>query len=394
MISVKTIIQRLFNLELPQGQSAFLWGARKTGKSTYLKMHFPEAVCYDLLKSDLYLRLLKEPHQLREEVLAMNEDVLKHPIIVDEVQKVPELLNEIHWLIENTSAYFILCGSSARKLKRGAANLLGGRAWRFTFYPLVYPEIEDFDLLKALNNGLVPSHYLATHPERSLEAYILDYLKEEIFEEGLAQNLPAFARFFDAVGYSQGELTNFTNISRDCGVDAKTIKAYYEILVDTLIGYFIWPYTDSKTRDTIIATPKFYMFDVGVANHLAKRIITELKGAQAGAAFEHYILMELIAFKGLRERNFDIAFWRTKSGHEVDFILGNGEIAIEVKITDRIDRSDLKGLLAFSKTYKPKMAYLVCRIPRARKIIVEDGTDITAIPWHEFLKLLWDDKII
>src|SRR5581483_9891017 len=169
---------RLLKMHLPKRQSAFLWGARKTGKSTYLHAHFPEAVYYQLLKSDVFIRLAKEPHLLREEVLALPRENLKYPIILDEVQKVPALLDEVHWLIENTEAQFILCGSSARKLKREGANLLGGRAWRYTFFPLVYPEIPDFDLLKALNRGLIPSHYLSTEPKRSLKAYILDYLTD------------------------------------------------------------------------------------------------------------------------------------------------------------------------------------------------------------------------
>lgn len=236
MDSSKVYIGRAFELDLPSGQSAFLWGARKIGKSTYLRQKFPEAVRYDLSNSDLYFRLLKEPHQIRQEILELPQASLKHPIIINNIQKIPALLDEIHWLIENTDAHFILCGSSARKLKKGAANLLGGRAWRFTFYPLVFPEINDFDLLKALNNGLVPSHYLSSNPNRSLSAYVQGYLKEEIIAEGLVQNLPAFARFLDAVGFSHGQITNYTNIASDCAVDAKTIKAYYQILIDTLIG--------------------------------------------------------------------------------------------------------------------------------------------------------------
>lgn len=394
MSSEKVHFDRLLKLDLPQGQSAFLWGARKTGKSTFLSNHYANSVRYDLLKTDLYLQLLKHPHELREEILELEKNELKNPIIIDEIQKIPALLDEIHWLIENTDAYFILCGSSARKLKRGAANLLGGRAWRFTFYPLTFPEINDFDLLRALNNGLVPSHYLSGNPTRSLKSYIEDYLKEEIIAEGLTQNLPAFARFLDSVGFSQGEMTNYTNIASDCAVDAKTVKAYYQILIDTLIGYNIFPYTNSKTRDVITSTPKFYLFDVGVANYLSKRKITQLKGADAGAAFEHFILMELIAYRGISEQIFEICYWRTKSHLEVDFILGNAEVAIEVKIKNQISKSDLKGLIAFNTTHQPKASYLVCNVPRKRKIVVDNGTDITVIPWEDFLNMLWDQKII
>jgi predicted AAA+ superfamily ATPase len=394
MNSKSVNIKRVLKLKLPRKQSAFLWGARKTGKSTYLRQHFPNAVYYDLLKSDLYLRLLREPHLLREEILALSSEELSHPIIIDEVQKIPKLLDEIHWLIENTDAYFILCGSSARKLRNGAANLLGGRAWRFAFYPLVYTEIHDFDLLHALNTGLIPSHYLATDAKRSLKAYIQDYLTEEIMAEGLTRNLPAFARFLDVLGFSHGELINFSNIARECAVDSKTVKEYYQILVDTLIGYFIPPYTKKIKRETIVATPKFYLFDVGVANSLAHQTISRLKGIEAGRALEHYILMELIAYRGLHELDFEISFWRTKTGLEVDFILGKGKIAVEVKISEKVHITDLRGMIAFSEEHRPEASYVVCTAARARKIQLENNLEITLLPWALFLKRLWNGEII
>jgi len=386
--------KRLLNIDLPKKQSTFIWGARKTGKSSYLRAHFPQAVSYDLLLSDVRLRFAKQPHLLREEILALPQEAFNYPIIIDEVQKVPELLDEIHWLIENTDAYFILCGSSARKLKQTAANLLGGRAWRFHFYPLVSKEIPDFNLLHALNNGLIPSHYLQSNASRSLKAYVHDYLKHEIQEEGLTRNLPAFARFLDAIALTHGELTNFTNIARDCGVDAKTVKEYYQILVDTLIGYFLPPYTKHVGRDIISATSKFYLFDTGVANILAKRQITELKGIEAGRALEHFILLELIAYRGIYELDFDINFWRTKTGLEVDFILGKGEVAIEVKISHAVPATELHGLDAFCKEHHPKKAYVVSQDPRPRKLITASNSEITVLPWQNFLERLWKGEII
>lgn len=386
--------KRILKLNLPPRQSAFLWGARKTGKSTYLEEHFPKAVYYDLLKTDIFLRLSMYPNQFREEIQALNEEELAQPIIVDEVQKIPLLLDEIHWLIEHSSAQFILCGSSARKLNREASNLLGGRAWRFEFYPLVYPEITNFDLLHALNNGLIPTHYIAKDANRFLRAYVQDYLTHEIKAEGVVRNLPAFARFLDAISLTHGDLTNFTNIARDCGVDAKTVKEYYQILVDTLLGYFLDPYVKHVGRDIITATPKFYLFDVGLANYLAKQQVNELKGSVAGAAFEHYIFMELVAYRGLKELNFDITYWRTKTGLEVDFILGKGEVAIEVKISSKVVLPDLKGLVAFQEEHKPKKAYVVCLVPRARKIKSIDGQEIMILPWEKFLELLWNDEIM
>ncbi len=385
---------RLLNMDIPVGQSAFLWGARKTGKSTYLRAHFSESVYYDLLKSDLHQRYTKEPYLLREEVLALSEGQLSHPIIIDEVQKIPALLNEVHWLIENTSAYFILCGSSARQLKRGGANLLGGRAWRFEFYPLVFPEIPDFDLLHSLNNGLLPSHYLQKNASRSLNAYVHDYLKEEIRGEGLVRNLPAFSRFLDAVGFSHGEMTNFSNISRDVGVDSKTVKEYYQILIDTLLGFFILPFSKRISRDIITATPKFYLFDVGIANYLQKKKIIDLKGIDAGNSFEQFILLELVAYRGLKELHFDIQYWRTRSGLEVDFVLNQGEIVIEVKISSQVRKADIKGLISFVIDYHPKKAFVVSQDPRPRKILLDDGLEITILPWKEFLNVLWSGSLI
>jgi uncharacterized protein len=384
--------QRLLNLDLPQGQSAFLWGARKTGKSTYLKKTFPKAKYYDFLKTDTLILFTGKPYLLREQILAMKEEDLKLPIILDEIQKVPLVLNEVHWLIENTSAYFILCGSSARKLKRGAANLLGGRAWRFTFYPLIYLEIENFNLIHALNNGLIPAHYEKISAFRDLNAYITDYLKEEIQDEGLTRNLPAFSRFLDALAYSHGQQINHSNIARDCGINANTVKAYFQILVDTLIGYEIYPYSKKIGRDIITATPKFYLFDVGVVSALTNRKISELKGSLAGEAFEHFIFMELTAYIGLNELNYKIQYWRTKTGLEVDFILDNGRIAIEVKIGEHIEKNRIKGLIAFSQEHRPEHAIVISLEQNRRKISIEDGTDILVLPWEEFLKTLWNGE--
>lgn len=385
---------RYLKMPLPRGQSTFLWGARKTGKSFYLKRHFPLSVCYDLLKTDLYFRLLKEPYQLREEILELGEEALSHPIIIDEIQKIPILLDEVHWLIENTSAYFILCGSSARKLKKEGVNLLGGRAWRYEFFPLVYPEIKNFDLLHALNYGLIPSHYAAQHWTKTVKSYINDYLKEEIKAEGLVRNLRSFAQFLDVAAFSNGEILNYSNISRDCGVDAKTIKEYYQILVDTLLGYYIYPYKDKIKREDLVATPKFYFFDVGVVNQLRKRSFAELKGLEAGNAFENYILMELWAYRGLNEKEFDIHFWRTNSGLEVDFILGNAEVAIEVKISNAISSGDIRGLIAFQEEYRPKASFVVCTAPKPRKLTLPNGQVTSIMPWRTFLDMLWEGKIM
>ena len=347
----------------------------------------------DFLQSNILLEFIKQPSLLRERILSLPKASLKYPIILDEIQKVPVLLNEVHWLIENTAAQFILCGSSARKLRRNGANLLGGRAWRYHFYPLVSAEIPKFNLLHAFNSGLVPSHYLSTQPEKSLQAYVEDYLTQEIKEEGLVRSLPSFALFLDSMGFSNGELIKYTNIARDCGVDSKTVQNYFQILVDTLLGYYVLPFKKKIGRDIITQTPKFYLFDVGVANYLSKKSIQILKGHEAGKSFEHFIFMELIAYKGLYEKRFDITYWRTKNGLEVDFILGNAEIAIEVKISKLVERSDLKGLIAFCEEHAPKKAIVVSQDTQPRKIRVDDTIYIDILPWQVFLKRLWGKKL-
>lgn len=387
-------LNRILKMHLPARQSAFLWGARKTGKSTYLAENFPNSITYDLLKTDELMRLMANPHLLREELLAATAQELKFPVIIDEIQKIPLLLNEVHWLIENKKIGFILCGSSARKLKRGAANLLGGRAWRFHFYPLVYPEIPNFDLLRAFKHGLLPSHYLSNHPERLLKAYISDYLIEEIQAESLVRNLPSFARFIELIGYTNGQMLNFANIARDVGVNAKTIKEYYQIVVDTLIGYYLEPFSKKIKRDLIQSTAKFYLFDVGIANHLRHRQISVLKGEDAGDCFEHFILTELIAYLGLKEIETTINYWRSKTGLEVDFILDQGKIAIETKISSSIDLSDIKGMVAFCEDYQPKHAIVVCQAPRKRIIATIGKTTIVVLPWKQFLNHLWDGQYI
>jgi len=382
-------IERLLKIALPKGQSAFLWGPRKTGKTTYLKAAFPNSLIFDMLQTDLFLEFAKRPFLLREQLLAAKPERLKVPIIIDEVQKAPQLLDEIHWLIENKGIRFILSGSSARKLKRGKANLLGGRAWRYEMRPLVTAEIENPDLLRSLNRGMIPAHYLQAEYKKSLQAYVQDYLKEEVFAEGLTRNIPAFSRFFDAMGYSHGGLTNYANIARECGVDAKTVKEYYQILVDTLLGTMIEPYKKRQERQVIMKAGKFYLFDVGIAGTITRRHIPEERGEQFGKALEHFILMEILAHRSYKELNYEVNFWRTKTGLEVDFILGGGQVALEVKGARRIDTVDLRPLKAFMQEYHPRKSLLVCneRDPR-----IHEGIEI--LPWRSFLSMLWDGTII
>ena len=388
------MFRRILKLTLVDRKSAFLWGARQTGKSTYLKKHFPTATWYDLLQSDVHARLEKNPERLREEIKALSKTQLQEPIVIDEIQKIPALLNEVHWLIENAGAQFILCGSSARQLKRLGSNLLGGRALRYQFYPLTFAEIPELDLQRALNNGLIPSHYQSNDVQVLLESYVIDYLNFEIREKGIVRHLPDFSRFLDSAAFSNGQMLNYSNIARDCSVSAKTVENYYQILIDTLIGDVVLPYHKKIKRGIISKTPKFYFFDVGVANYLMHRTITELRGDIAGSALEHYIFMELTAYNGLYKKRYDITYWRTKTGLEVDFILGNAEVAIEVKISRAVHKEDISGLLAFCEEHHPKKAIVVSLDAKPRLLTISNDLEIHIMPWFEFLTALWHHQII
>ena len=262
-------------------------------------------------------------------------------------------------------------------------------------HPLTFSEIEDFDLLTALQRGLVPSHYLSEDPKRSLQSYVNDYLKEEIREEGLTRNLPAFTRFLDAVGYSNGELINRANIARDCGVDSKTVKEYFQILVDTHVGFFLEPFKKRHSRQSISATPKFYLFDVGVAGQLAKRRLVALEGSEAGHAFEHFIIAEVRSYNSYENLELGTYFWRTKTGMEVDLVVQNGSaiIPVEIKVKKRIDKNDLKGLKAFQDEFDIREGILVCQEKSPRTVEIDKGRTISILPWRTFLEQLWDKKV-
>ena len=366
-------------------ESIFLWGARQTGKSTLLKALFPNAIWFDLLKSDIFRRYQRQPVQFREVILA---SASKGIVIVDEIQKIPALLDEIHWLIVNHQFQFILSGSSPRKIIRSGANLLGGRALRYELYPLIQSEIPEFDLLKALNNGLLPRHYLSNNPKKLIDAYIGNYLKDEIIAEAKIRNINAFTQFLDAAAFSNGEMVNFSNIASDCGVSHNTVREYFQILEDTLIGRFV-PSFQKKPKRRVILSPKFYYFDVGIANNLLKRGKIEMGSEAFGNSFEHFIYQELYAHSKYSDKKYLISYWRTTSQKEVDFILGDHEVAVEIKGTDNIQSRHLKGLKSFSEEYAVKKLIIVSNDPVARKI-----GNITVLPWKLFLERLWSGEII
>ena len=372
---------RTLALDLPAGQSAFLWGARQTGKSTFLRERFPASLHIDLLHFDTMLRLRARPSRLGEELATLSAETLAQPVVIDEIQKAPGLLDEIHRLIESRSMTFVLCGSSARALKRRGVNLLGGRAWRFEMFPLTWAEIPGFDLLHALNRGLLPGIYPQTSYRRSLAAYVRDYLAQEVFAEALARDAAAFLRFFEALRFCHGELLNYASIARDCGVDAKTVRTYFEILEDTLVGYLIRPFHRRSRRQSISAAPKFYLFDVGVAGHVCGRHLPDLAGSDFGRAFEHFLLLEIIAARAYQERDYPIEFWRTKTGLEVDFVLGRGQVAVEAKA--RVRSGDLRPMTAFVEEFSPRRAIVVTAEADRRRV---DAIEI--IPYGDFLAML------
>ena len=369
-------------------ESFFLWGPRQTGKSTLLKSLYPDAVWIDLLKTDEYVRYAQRPALLREELETASKGTL---VVVDEIQKVPGLLDEIHWLIENRKRVFAMSGSSARKVRRSHANLLGGRAVRHELFGLISEEIgATFDLVRALNHGLLPRHYLADAPAGQLRAYVQDYLKEEIAQEGLTRSLPAFSTFLSAAALSDGEIVNFSTIARDCGVSSPTVKGYFEILVDTLLGEYLPAYTKRPKR-RVIAAPKFYFADVGVVNVLAKRGSMEPGSELFGKAFEGWVRHELRAYSHYRELFFDLSYWRLASGIEVDFVVDDMRTAFEAKATSRVKSDDLKGLRQLVVDHpKVKRRGIVCLESKPR--VTEDGIEI--LPWKVFRDRLWGEDLI
>jgi len=374
------ISKRLLEIDLPPGKSAFLWGPRKTGKTWWVSRAYHDAAVIDLLKTDTLADYLSRPALLRERY--QNH---RGRIVIDEIQKAPALLDEVHWLIENCGLSFILTGSSARKLRRGHANLLGGRAWRRMMMPLAYPEISDFELEKIMISGLLPPHFLSPEPVEDLRAYIADYLKEEIVAEALTQNIPAFREFLHVAALTSSELLNYVNVASETGVSHKVVRTYFDILEDTYLGLRVQPWKKSKTR-RLISTEKFYLFDVGVTNYLARRK-PQAGSREFGKAFEQYILMELKAYQAYRNPDMPIAFWRTSTGREVDFILGDRNLAVEIKGSSRVHEGDARSLQALIEDGPVGNACIVSLEEQPRVLM----KNIEVLPWRVFLERLWQN---
>lgn len=376
---------RIFDVENRLDEAMFLFGARQTGKSTLLKERFPKAIYIDLLKSDVRNRFKQHPEEFRESLLRYPPETL---VIVDEIQKVPDLLDEVHWLMVEKGLWFILSGSSARKIKKSGANNLGGRAIPETLFPLVSAEIPDFDIERAVQNGMIPRHYMVANARNRMRAYIDLYVKEEIIEEALVQNVDEFIRFMEVAAIMDGEILNYENVASDCGVSANTVKAYYKILVDTLLGFEVPAYRKVIKRK-LYKSPRFYYFDIGIANHLTKRYQLAPKTPEYGHAFEHLIIQEIVAYLAYTNSDEELTYWHTYENIEVDAIIGDARVAIEIKSTDHVDHDDKKGIMEFAKEHPNAKQILVSRDRISRR---SDNVDLYYVT--DFFKALWAGEII
>ena len=378
------MLPRILNLNNEIDSSIFLFGARQTGKSTILRQQFPQAIYIDLLDSSIKDRYRRNPTLLYDMLKDKTEGTL---VIIDEIPEVPSLLDEVHRLIVEIGLVFILCGSSARKLKRKGHNTLGGRAYPVYLYPFVSAEIPDFDIDRAVTFGMIPPHYLAKNPTRLLAGYINVYLKEEIKEEALVRNLDAFQRFLEVAALTDGEIVNNANIAQDCGVRATTVNAYFDILEDTLMGYRI-PAFRKVLKRRLMQAPKFYYFDIGVANHLLHRKELVRGSADYGHAFEHLVIQELYAWLKYTHSEETLSYWRTYTGIEVDAIIGDARVAIEIKSAEEIQRRHLKGLKAFADEHPESRRILVSLDKFSRTI-----DDIECLYVLDFFKQLWSNGL-
>lgn len=383
-------IERMINL--PNNKHFFLFGPRQTGKSTLLKNQFHpgSAVYYDLLKSDVYRTLLARPEIFRNEVIALLKSKKPSHIVIDEVQRIPHLLDEVHSLIESEArdsmCSFILSGSSSRKLKRYQANMLAGRAWTFHLHPFSYLELkDDLRLVPALKYGTLPTVYLSEDEEdkrETLRSYVDTYVKEEIEVEANIRNLSGFLRFLPIAGFQNGDILNYSNIARDCGVSSHIVREYYKILEDTYLGFLLPPYGKS-IRKKMVRHPKFYLFDPGIVTALTNRLRVDFQehSYEFGKAFEHFLILEIIKLSQYFRLDLEISFYRTEKGAEVDCIIESPKgktIALEIKSSVNPSSSTFKGLYSFKEKVPKAELIMACRAERARVM-----KEVLVLPWQE-----------
>jgi len=370
-------IERVLNLPfLLQKKSHFLFGPRQTGKTSLIRHSLKGVRSYDLLDNSVYLSLSQDPGRIAQEINPRDKIV-----VVDEIQRLPVLLNEVHRLIEERGIRFLLTGSSARKLRRGGVNLLGGRARTKYMHPLTYRELgNQFNLFKAIERGLLPSIYLSDDPHADLEAYTGSYLQQEIVAEGVTRNVPAFSRFLKVAALCNGTVVNFTNVSNDAQVPRTTVYEYFEILKDTLLLYELPSWRKSKKRKPLTSS-KYYFFDVGLVATLQGRQFRP-GTPEFGEAFETVLMHELVSYSDYISGE-PLSYWRSTSGFEVDFILGD-HTAVEVKAKENVSAHDLKSLRAIAEEKKLKRYLCVSLEPRRRNL-----ENLTILPLREFLEALW-----
>jgi predicted AAA+ superfamily ATPase len=380
-----TFYRRALSLpELLGKKSFFLFGPRATGKSFLIAKQLGESACIiNLLQSDIYLRLLTNPALLEGMIMASQKSL----VVVDEIQRIPALLNEVHRLIESHGITFLLTGSSTRTLKGAGINLLAGRAWEAHLFPLTRQEIPEFDLARYLQYGGLPAVYNSKFPEEELHAYVNTYLKDEIQSEALVRKIPAFSRFLQVSALTSGQIVNYTTIARESSVPAATVREYFSILEDTLLGFVVPAWTKSVKRKAI-AAPKFYYFDCGVRNTLAGIYHLDPHSNLYGQAFEHFIMLELRAYLDYRRIRQPLAYWRSTHGHEVDVLIGN-ELAIEIKTTTQITNRHCKGLMYLAEEKIVKRFIALSHDP-----IAQTYQGIEAMHYEDFLDQLWQGKIV
>jgi predicted AAA+ superfamily ATPase len=378
------IVERILKLsELLDKKSHFLLGPRGTGKTALASSSLNGAVWIHLLIDDVYSRLLRRPSALQEMIPSGTSIV-----VIDEIQKLPKLLDEVHSLIESRKIRFLMTGSSARKLRSAGVNLLGGRAWLSGLYPLTWRELgSEFELVRYLNHGGLPSVYFSDHPRDELRAYAQLYVREEIQAEALVRRLDHFVRFLDVAGLGNGEILNFEKISNDSGVPSRTVEGYFRLLEDTLLGFSLDPFQGTRRRKAIKKS-KFFFFDVGVAGALAKRGHVDEGSELFGRTFEHFLIQEVRAFLSYRKIDLPLNFWRSQRQDEVDLLIGT-ECAVEFKSSERCSERDTRGLLALKEEKKVRHFYLVSTDPLQR-----ESNGVHFFPWDEFLKRLWSGQIV
>ena len=386
-------------IQLPVGKySFFLFGPRQTGKTTLIQGILSTGIPYfsvNLLETEAYIKYSRDPALFHQEIQYWQKKHSKGVVFVDEIQKLPFLLDQIHSMIESHKGRltFIMTGSSARKLKRAQANLLAGRAWSFNLFPLTCPEIGDiFQLQDVLRYGTLPVIFTMEGKDkvRTLKAYTETYLKEEILAESIVRNIPAFSRFLELAADQSGMSVNYNNLARETGVASKTIREYYQVLEDTLIAFALQPYLKSA-RKRLVSHPIYYMFDLGVLNALCRRLESEpVKGTDLyGRLFEHFILLETYRMIRYSEKDWPMYYWRTTQGAEVDLVIETGRdlLGVEIKSRGQIRPSDLRGLFSFLGEHRGAKGICVTTADRPYEV-----NGIECLPWQEFLHKLFYSK--